>query len=367
VNATLQAELAKLDAIALRERETCVKALETLLLRHDLPQTRRSVTLQAKSGAPYAARLRVETPFGVAATLELDVPASHVFGHPLRVDRIVERLEVQAPDVGGWLHKEGRIRPQRLEKLYVVHLDIDAAESTIKLRSSADGTGQGFDVIVRPEAPRVRLVRAGDRDPSTEQPFDVGESDEASLVALLEKLEVPARELTTHRRALVKSSLDDRPLAEHEGPSVLAERLVGVMAPITKEISRRSPSGTELVLKRLVSGGRREEIFVTKAELVKRLDRLSPSLRSVFDPLGLGDTSVSSAPASRSAPAPADSAASQGGDPATLVMARKAPAAEAPRPAASSGVAVSHQVDVGAQDISLVSNDHLDADWPRGN
>jgi hypothetical protein len=349
VDAALKGELAKLDAIALAERQSCVKALETLLLRHDFPHTRRSVSLTVKSGGSYAARLRIATPFGIAATLDLEVPASHLFGHPLRLDRVVERLEVQAPDGGGWLHKEGRIRPQRFEKLYVAHLQIDAEESVIKLRSSADGTGQGFDVYVRPAAPRVRLVRAVDREASAEQPFEVAEADEASLVALLEKLEVPVRELTTHRKALVDATLDDRPLGDHDEPSLLVERLVPVIAPVTQEISRRSPSPTELVLKRLVSGGRREEIFVTKAELAKRLDRLAPPLRAVFDPLGLADGNGAAAPATRSASPPEG-----GGEPATLVMARRSPAPEARPPEAV------------APELAAIANGHHDAESPRG-
>jgi hypothetical protein len=76
VNVTLQAELANLDMVRLSERLSCEKALETLLLRHDLPQTKRGLSLKLQPNGPYTARLRVSTPSGVAATLELDVPSS---------------------------------------------------------------------------------------------------------------------------------------------------------------------------------------------------------------------------------------------------------------------------------------------------
>jgi hypothetical protein len=365
VNSALKAELAKLDTIASNDRAKCEKALETLLLRHDFPHTRRSLALKAKVGQPYAARLRISTPFGVAATLDLDVPASHLFGHPLRIDRIIERLEVQAPDGGGWLHKEGKIRPQRLEKLYVLQLDIDPAESSIKLRSSVDGSGPGFDVTISAEDPRVRLVRAGDRESAGEQPFEVSGTDETSLLVLLDKLEAASRDVAGQRKVLVSSSLDDRPLGEHENPSVLAERLVTAMAPITQEIARRSPSNTELVLKRLVSGGRREEIFATKAELLKRISHLSPELRTLFDPLALGAALGGAPIVSAVAPAP---------EPPTLVMARRGSApdartAEPPRPASppSDPVIVSRQVEVGATDDTAEPNGQLDAEWTRGD
>jgi hypothetical protein len=352
VGANLRSELARLDASKLRERQDCVKALETLLLRHHLPQSRMSLTLQVKANAPYSARLSISTPFGLAATLDLDVPASHWYGHALRVDRVVERLEVQAPDTGGWLHKEGKIRPQRLEKLHLSHLAFDGAESCIKLRVGADGTGPGFDVLVRAEAPIVRLVRVGEREGVSDEPFEVEESDAVSLVKFLEQLETPARELAEHRKALVQASLDDRPLGEHDNPSVLAERIIAAVAPVTQEIARRSPSSTELVLKRLLGGGRREEIFVTKADLLRRLDHLSPALRAVFDPLGLA--SGASPTVAKVAVGPAAPASTPAAEPATLVMARRAPGpdvrkTEPPRPPspASQSVVVNDQVEVG--------------------
>jgi hypothetical protein len=140
---------------------------------------------------------------------------------------------------------------------------------------------------------------------------------------LLEKVEAPTRELAWLRKALVEAHLDDRLLRDHESPSVLVERIVSAIAPLTQEIARRSPSPTELVLKRLVGGGRREEIFVTKTELRNKLDRVPPALRAVFNPLGLGGENGASA---------------QGSEPATLVMARRASASDAhasdrPRPA----------------------------------
>ncbi len=120
----------------------------------------------------------------------------------------------------------------------------------------------------------------------------------------------------------------------------------------------RSPSSTELVLKRLVGGGRREEIFVAKSELREKLDRLPVAFRALFDPLGLEDER---SPASTSWNArPAASAPPKGIEPPTLVMARRASgsdarAAEAPRPTSDPvkpDVTV-EQIDAGFQNINL--------------
>jgi hypothetical protein len=71
--------------------------------------------------------------------------------------------------------------------------------------------------------------------------------------------------------------------------------LLAELAPVVLEISRRSGAPGELVLRRDVGGGRREEIYVTKAELWERLLVLPPERRAAFAALGL--TAPSLAPA----------------------------------------------------------------------
>jgi hypothetical protein len=357
VNTALEIEEAKLELARAGERENCVKALEVLLLRHDLPDTRSSLNLKARATAPYAAQVRTATPLGLQATIELEVPSSHLFAHVIRVDRIVERLEIQAPEIGGWLHKERKMRSQRLEKLHVVELDLGTKESSIQLRVAADGSGPGFDVLVSAEGPNVRLVRIAERDGSPEPPFEVDQPDAGNLLELLHKLEASARELEAHRKTLVQASLDDRLLRDHDAPTVLIERLVHAIAPVVREISLRSPTTSELVLKRLVGGGRREEIFVAKSELREKLELLPPAFRGMFDPLALEDeragvplaateNSPSQSPASRSA-------APQANEPSTLVMARKG--AESPRPTdhPTKREVTVEQIDAGFQSIGV--------------
>jgi hypothetical protein len=69
------------------------------------------------------------------------------------------------------------------------------------------------------------------------------------------------------------------------------------MAPVVREIARHSLSPQELVLKRMLAGDRREEIFASKAELAQKLDPLPASLRQVFAPLGLDEGAAAPAPA----------------------------------------------------------------------
>ena len=70
------AEVTRRDAEAAHEREACVKALEGLLIKHDLPDMTSDVHVALVGGGRYACRARVTTRFGLDADVELEVPAA---------------------------------------------------------------------------------------------------------------------------------------------------------------------------------------------------------------------------------------------------------------------------------------------------
>jgi hypothetical protein len=63
---------------------------------------------------------------------------------------------------------------------------------------------------------------------------------------------------------------------------------VEIMAPTVREIAARSGSADELIIRRLLGDGRREERFVRRSELLDKLAPLPETARSLFAPLGLG-------------------------------------------------------------------------------
>ena len=184
----LDAEIAKRDAQAAQERDGCLKALEAFVVKHDLPGTAVDVHLAITGGVRYAGRARMKTGFGLDAVFDLEIPANNLFERVVRVNRLLERLDIQAPEVGGWLTKGVKQRTQHLEKHHIAELSLGAAGGTVKLRLAADGTGPGFDVIFAREAPRVRLVRVEQQEGTADQPFDVEDDDAKKLLVLYSKL-----------------------------------------------------------------------------------------------------------------------------------------------------------------------------------
>ena len=300
VNGASAGDVAKLDDEARRDRLRCVEALASFLEHHDLPKMTSELRLQQESGTGYAARLYVRALDDLAAVVELAVPSSHPFGSVARIDKLVERLEVHAPESGGWLRKEVKLRPQRLDKEFITAVIANANATMIQLRTAADGTGVGFDLTIPAGGVQVSLRRVGEA--SELPPFDLDETDSSKIRDLRDKVLEATADLRRNRRGLVEAALGDKPLDEQRDPKVLVERLVAEMAPVVREIAKRSLAPTELVLKRQTGDGRREEIFVSRRDLQVKLRPLGKEARAVFGPLELGEPPAEDAPTVKVAP-----------------------------------------------------------------
>lgn len=301
---TVVEERARLAKTASTEYEACTKAFEALVLRHTLPDAMGVTIVKLEDGGRYDALLQCHTPYGLEWTVELDVPSTHALSHVLRVDRVVERLEVEAPEEGGWLHKEIRNRPQRLDRLHLTGLSVHPAETAVRLRAGADGGGAGFDLLFRSDPAHVELLRIVEGGAGAESPFKVVGDDAAKLEALREILVTMVGELGEHKKALRQASLGGTPLQKLESPRAVVEKLVANIAPTVHEIARRSLAPGELVLKRLLGDNHREEVFVSKKELEQKIEPLPSELRAAFDELKLWNGAASARPAARASAPP---------------------------------------------------------------
>lgn len=284
--AALQADLELIETEGQRLRARCTAALGALLQTHDLPDAEESLQVRWNGGA-YEAKLKQKSKFGAEVLIELEIPSSSIFAHDVRIDRIADGAEVHAPESAGWLKKEVKMVPHKLGRHHVTEVIVTGHGITFKARATSEAGAQGFDIHISRKG-EVSVDRGTGEGPEGLQ-FSTDERDVGKLTILGEKLEAAADGLREHRKSLAAASLDGSPISEHAHPRVLAERLIEAMAPVVRQIAQHSLSPRELVLKRLLAGDRREEIFVSKSELAQKLEALPASLRKVFAPLGLED------------------------------------------------------------------------------
>jgi hypothetical protein len=309
---SLQQDLSK-DLSAIEEtigveRMSARAALEKLLLLYDLPDATLTTHLRLAQGGKYSAWIEAATPYGVQTTMELVVGPESAFAHDAKVERFAENFEIRAPETGGWIRKGSRVVPQKLGRFHVTEVTLGEVCS-IKLRSSTEANASGFDITIRKEEPTVLVSKTGKDEAGTE--FALDPVDMPNVARLRESLEEALRLLSTKRKALTSALFDEEPIEESTRLRAFVERLVAVTAPMAREIAAHSFSSGELVLRRLIGDDRREEIFVSKAELRALLEGLSDMDRELFAPLELEQSlpaippilaaRLSQAPAHRSA------------------------------------------------------------------
>jgi hypothetical protein len=197
------------------------------------------------------------------------------------------------------------VRPQRLERHAVTELTTNNAKTHYKLRIEA-AIETGFDVEVAGET--VKMTRIGPPDDAAAGPFDVDAVDVPVIVELTGTLTTAMSQLTRRRlgvASVVGSAAGGTAQAPGDGTEFRAlptfvpivERLVATLAPIVREIARRSLTPTELILRRALADNRREEVFVAKATLRDKYAPLAAPLRALFAPLGFDGPPPTPAPA----------------------------------------------------------------------
>lgn len=301
VQSTASAELATLEHEAAEEAshirnivgrsgESAQRALEGFLLRHDLPGTELSLSWSAAGEQSYASTVSVKTPFGIQAVFSLAIPPDHLWSRSRRVADLLPGLEVHFPQQAGWLSKRVEMAPLKLDRLFLSVVKLDATSAEFRLRKSPT-SGSGYRVLMTTESQRRVVIQPIGEEgvPDSEAPLALDGEDEQQMLTFCARVVASTCDLSTMRRSMVSVDYEGEPLDASRWPEVVAERLIQQLAPVVNEISLRSGAPGELVLRREVGGGRREEVYVTKAELYEKVLVLPPTRRASFEQLGLYD------------------------------------------------------------------------------
>ncbi len=283
LEAATSAEIARLRAQVMEARTAAKRALETFLVLHDLPGTEVGLRLVAEE-EKYGAEAHVATPFGVEAAFELQIPDAHEWGRHKRVGDLAPGTEVHMALESGLIWKKVAVQPVRLDRYFVASFRVGVLRSSITLRRQAtSGSGFRLDFDASGDRMRVLLAQLGEDGSETPEPVvELSGEDSIHVLRLWQRVLDSTEDLTRRRQRMTRATYGDRALGELDEPRLVAERMVGVLAPMVREIAKRSGAPGELVLRRDVRAGRREEIYITTAELHERVLTLPPLLREVF-------------------------------------------------------------------------------------
>jgi hypothetical protein len=282
-----ETEIAHLREGAIEARAHGMHALQMFLSKNDLPGTHLGFRLVAKE-AGYGVEALISTSFGANAVFELSIPESNPWSRARRVVDVAPDTFINLPREAGWFSKRVEMARLTLDKLYVLAASGDGDRGMMILgRSQRAGAGYELEIDASCEPPRVVLAELDDQgNELSPAPLSLDREDRQRILNLWKRLRESLTEVLTRRTTLVSSTFDERPL-ENQEPQIVAKRLIDTIAPLFVEIAQRSGAPGELVLRRNVRTGRREEVYVTKAELAERVLTLPPQFRAPFDVLEL--------------------------------------------------------------------------------
>ena len=181
------------------------------------------------------------------------------------------------------------VKAVRLDKLFVSEVSLSEEKSTICLRKSPTSGGGYLLEIISGPPPQVTIATLGEDGLPIETARALDDNDYVSGLRLWSKL-APSTHGLNRRQSMLSATINKRPLQEHETPETTGLRMIQLLAPVLKEIALRSHEPGELVLRRDLGGGRREELYATKAELFEKIKGLPERFRQLFDPLELSPT-----------------------------------------------------------------------------
>lgn len=258
------------------------RALEDFLRKHLLPESELTVAIRAEEEG-HAGDATMLTPFGVRAVFRLELPQADDWQRHRRVGELAPGCELQVPHEAGWISKRVELQKVKLDKLFVTDALVQPQSVRVEARR-AFRSGSGY-AVERGEV--GGSIHELSDDGSVKDTHAVESDDYALVERLLGTVRSELERLAGHRGALVSASFDGTPLTELDEPRAIASRLIAMLAPVANEIERRSGGNDELILRRDVADGRREEKYVKKAELRDLVCVLPIALRSAFEPLKL--------------------------------------------------------------------------------
>jgi hypothetical protein len=269
------------------QRALLPKVFETLLSQRQLPGTVWRLRWRASLGEGKAhAQVKGTAPNGLDAVLDLDVPADHLWSKAVRLNAVTKHVSLRLPREGNVFRKEG-LAATRLDGWFMTDVEVGPERTTITLRRSASAPSDGIELTVRSQEVAVPSIRKVMRGGVAEGPvITLSGEDVITAERIWKRVADTMRDLESRRSRLAQAVAFGKPLNQIERPAALASMLVDAVAPLAREIRRRSSAPGELTLKRDLGGGRREELFLSTSAVIERFDNLPPSHRLMFDTFG---------------------------------------------------------------------------------
>ncbi len=254
------------------------KALRPFFDTQQLPKAQWIMSWDVRGNEPHADA--VATAGNISAAFRL---APDPYRAPNRVDTLADGVIVHMMKKG--VFGKAKPAPVDLGKYLMVAFERNASGGlVVTLKESANKTAGGLRFAVAEKgATWVTITPGGDAEGDEN---DLDSDDIAPVRNLAERAHAALKDLI-QRRSLQELVLGGKSIGDLDDPRKLPLELLAQLTPLARSIRDKSRMSGELVLKRDIGDGRREELFVPRATLAQQFARLPYEYRRPFEDMGI--------------------------------------------------------------------------------
>jgi len=257
--------------------DAVLHALRPFFATHQLPNAKWIYGWDVRSGEARADAVASSGRLTASFSCTVDNHRS-----PIRVGDLAEGVIVHMMKKG--LLGKAKPAPVDLSKYVMVQFEKTGGENVITLKERADKPSQGLKFMVSDNGASWQSVGLGGETETEPNPLDFEDVD--GVRRLGEAAAKALKDIISHR-TLVDLTLGGTALEKLPEPRIVPMEVLQQLTPLSRTIRERSRASGELVLKRDIGGGRREELFVPRAQLAQQFSKLPMEYRKPFEDMGV--------------------------------------------------------------------------------
>jgi len=227
----------------------------------------------------------VRYPEGIATAYALSVDTLDDWKKPRRVSDFTNGVTLPVGIKRSIFKRTVAYEPLALDDYYVGGFEL--ADDTAQLRLRRKPTEKDalvFDMRYTDQGFFAEVQHPGEADTASLEPV-LDQSAATELERFVMLLRSAVGQVSKHKSRVLGVTIHGHDVFEDRLVNQLLTLVVKLISPTVSEIARRSTSAAELTLKTESDEGRREEIYVKKADLYAKIDAVPVTERAVFEPL----------------------------------------------------------------------------------
>lgn len=257
--------------------DAVLAALRPFFGHCQLPNTKWIMSWDVRGAEPRADAVATSGRLMASFSLKLDT-----FRTPIRVGDLADSVVVHMMKKG--LLGKAKPAPVDLSKYVMVAYERTNTEHVITLKEKADKASQGLRFMVGDTGASWQSMSVSGDAETDPNPLDLEDVD--GIRRLGEGAHRALKDLLQNR-TLTDLTLGNQELAKLPEPRIVPMEVLQQLSPLSRTIRERSRVSGELVLKKDVGGGRREELFVPRAQLAQQFSKLPMEYRKPFEDMGI--------------------------------------------------------------------------------